>query len=127
MSAEHGIGIEKRARYYPIITAAAAAANLAGNFLLIPRFGTMGAAWATVLSYAVMAGLGLAISRRLYPVPFENRRLAGLLAAAALVYGGSLLAPPGRALALLVKLGLLAAFVLAAGVLMRGRQGRPEL
>jgi len=122
-----GIGIEKRARYYPIITAAAAATNVAGNFLLIPRFGTVGAAWATVLSYAVMAGLGLAISRRLYPVPFENGRLAALLAAAALAYGCSLLAPAERALGLLVKLGLLAAFVVVAGVALRRRERPPEL
>ena len=122
-----GIGIEKRARYYPIITAAAAATNVAGNFLLIPRFGTVGAAWATVLSYAVMAGLGLAISRRLYPVPFENGRLAALLAAAALAYGCSLLAPAERALGLLVKLGLLAAFVVVAGVALRPRERPPEL
>jgi O-antigen/teichoic acid export membrane protein len=122
-----GIGIEKRARYYPIITAAAAAANVGGNFLLIPRFGTMGAAWATALSYAVMAGLGLTISRRLYPVPFENGRLAGLLALAALAYGASLLAPDGRALGLLLKLGLLAAFVGCAGFLMRATERRPEL
>ena len=122
-----GIGIEKRARYYPIITAAAAATNVAGNFLLIPRFGTVGAAWATVLSYAVMAGLGLAISRRLYPVPFENGRLAALLAAAALAYGCSLLAPADRALGLLVKLGLLAAFVVVAGVALRRRERPPEL
>jgi len=122
-----GIGIEKRARYYPIITAAAAATNVAGNFLLIPRFGTVGAAWATVLSYAVMAGLGLAISRRLYPVPFENGRLAALLAAAALAYGCSLLAPADRALGLLVKLGLLAAFVVVAGVALRPRERPPEL
>ena len=122
-----GIGIEKRARYYPIITAAAAATNVAGNFLLIPRFGTVGAAWATVLSYAVMAGLGLAISRRLYPVPFENGRLAALLAAAALAYGCSLLAPAERALGRLVKLGLLAAFVVVAGVALRRRERPPEL
>ena len=122
-----GIGIEKRARYYPIITAAAAATNVAGNFLLIPRFGTVGAAWATVLSYAVMAGLGLAISRRLYPVPFENGRLAALLAAAALAYGCSLLAPAERAWGLLVKLGLLATFVGVAGVALRRRERPPEL
>jgi O-antigen/teichoic acid export membrane protein len=122
-----GIGIEKRARYYPIITAAAAAANVGGNFLLIPRFGIFGAAWATVLSYAVMAGLGLALSRRLYPVPFESGRLAGLLAAAALAYAGSLAAPGGLATGLIVKLALLAAFVLAATVLVRGRPRPPGL
>jgi hypothetical protein len=74
-----------------------------------------------------MAGLGLAISRRLYPVPFENGRLAALLVAAALAYGCSLLAPADRALGLLVKLGLLAAFVVVAGVALRRRERPPEL
>jgi O-antigen/teichoic acid export membrane protein len=122
-----GIGIEKRARYYPMITAAAAAANVGGNFLLIPRFGTMGAAWATVLSYAVMAGLGVAISSRLYPIPFETGRLAGLLAAAALAYAASLFAPTDRAFGLLVKLGVIAAFALGAWALMRTRHPPTEL
>ena len=48
----------------------------AANFALIPRFGMMGAAWATVASYAVMAGAGCALSQRLYPMPFEAARMA---------------------------------------------------
>ena len=43
-----GIGVSKRARYYPMITAVVAAVNVGANFLLIPRFGMMGAAWATL-------------------------------------------------------------------------------
>jgi O-antigen/teichoic acid export membrane protein len=115
-----GIGIEKKARYYPVVTAAAAATNVAANLLLIPRLGMMGAAWATVLSYAVMAGLGFAISRRLYPVPFEGRRLAALGAAAAGTYALSTLAPAALWPALAVKALLLiaaAALVLRSGML----------
>jgi hypothetical protein len=55
-----GIGIDRRARYYPLITAVAAAVNIGANFAWIPRHGMMGAAWATVASYAVMAALGAA-------------------------------------------------------------------
>jgi len=123
-----GIGIEKRARYYPMITAAAAAANIACNFLLIPRWGIAGAAWATVVSYAVMAGLGIVISRRLYPVPFEGGHLAALVAAAGLAYALSLLAPADRAAGLAVKVLVVAAFVLAAALgLAKARDGRHEL
>jgi O-antigen/teichoic acid export membrane protein len=124
-----GIGIEKRARYYPMITAAAAATNIAGNFLMIPRFGIAGAAWATVVSYAVMAGLGVLLSRRLYPVPFETGRLAGLLAAASLVYAVSLLAPADLARGLAVKAALVAAFpaVVASTGLLKARDRRPGL
>jgi O-antigen/teichoic acid export membrane protein len=114
-----GIGIEKRARYYPMITAAAAATNIALNFLLIPRHGIAGAAWATVFSYAVMAALGIVLSHGLYPVPFETRRLAVLVASAGLVYALSLLAPAARLPGLAVKVALVAAFpalVVGAGV-----------
>jgi O-antigen/teichoic acid export membrane protein len=123
-----GIGIEKRARYYPMITAASAATNVGGNFLLIPRFGIFGAAWATVASYAVMAGLGVLISRRLYPVPFESGRLAVLLAGAAAAYGVSLLVPGGPVTAFVLKAVIVAAFALIAAVAVRPpRDRRPEL
>jgi O-antigen/teichoic acid export membrane protein len=115
-----GIGIEKKARYYPMVTAAAAAANVGANLLLIPRLGMMGAAWATVFSYAVMAGLGFAISRRLYPVPFEGRRWAALSAAAIVTYALSALAPAALWPGLAVKAVLLlaaTALVLGSGML----------
>jgi O-antigen/teichoic acid export membrane protein len=105
-----GIAIEKKARYYPLITFVSAGTNIAFNFLLIPRLGMMGAAWATVVSYAVMAGLGFVISRRLYPVPFETGRLARVVAAASAVYAASLAAPDALVAAVGVKLALLAAF-----------------
>jgi O-antigen/teichoic acid export membrane protein len=115
-----GIGIRKEARYYPMVTAAAAGTNLAANFALIPRFGMMGAAWATALSYAVMAGVGFALSQRLYPLPFEWSRLARLVAAAALTYLLSLLAPAALWPALIVKSAVLLGFpvlLIAAGFL----------
>jgi O-antigen/teichoic acid export membrane protein len=105
-----GIGIRKEARYYPMVTAAAAATNVAANFALIPSFGILGAAWATVLSYAVMAALGFALSRRLYPLPLEWRRLATVAAVAGAVYAASLLAPDALWLALGIKSALLLAY-----------------
>jgi O-antigen/teichoic acid export membrane protein len=88
-----GINIAKKTRYYPIVTAAAGAVNVCANLLLIPRWGMMGAAWATVYAYAVMAGLGFYFSRSVYPIPFEAGRLARLTAAAAATYALTLLAP----------------------------------
>jgi O-antigen/teichoic acid export membrane protein len=100
-----GIGISKRARYYPVITASAAAVNLAGNLLLIPRWGMYGAAWSTVAAYALMALLGLWFSQRLYPIPFETGRVARLSAAALASFLLMRFAPPPN----------LAALALAAG------------
>jgi O-antigen/teichoic acid export membrane protein len=119
-----GIGIQKRARYYPTITAAAAVTNVAANFLLIPRFGILGAAWATVIAYALMAGMGLRISQRLYPIPFEWGRLGAMCLLAATVFAASFLAPAALVPAILTKLLGLAAFggiVLGLGIL--GRRG----
>jgi O-antigen/teichoic acid export membrane protein len=88
-----GIGIARAARYYPMVTAAAAAANVAANLALVPRMGAMGAAWATVLAYAVMAALGFAFSRRVFPIPFEGARLLKLTVAAGVAYALAALVP----------------------------------
>jgi O-antigen/teichoic acid export membrane protein len=77
-----GISIAKEARYYPIITAAATALNIGLDLWLIPTHGIMAAAWATVAGYALMALMGSAFSRRLYPIPIEVPRIVLLLAAA---------------------------------------------
>jgi O-antigen/teichoic acid export membrane protein len=116
-----GIGIDRKARYYPLITAVSAAVNLAANFALVPTWGGPGAAWATVLSYAAMAALGLAISRRLYPIPFPASRWVGVGAVALLVYAASLLLPPSGTAALALR-----AVLVAGGGLFLWRMGAGE-
>ena len=74
-----GISIAKQARYYPIITASATALNIGLDLWLIPVYGIAAAAWATVAGYALMALMGEHFSRRLFPLPFEARRVAALL------------------------------------------------
>jgi len=81
-----GITITKEARYYPMITAGAAALNIGLNFALIPTFGIMGSAWATVAGYALMAFLGAVISNRLYPIPVGWSRIVGAFAAAVVCF-----------------------------------------
>ncbi len=49
-----GIYITKKTKYVPITTGVAAVLNLALNYLLIPIFGMMGAATATLISFAAM-------------------------------------------------------------------------
>jgi O-antigen/teichoic acid export membrane protein len=110
-----GIGIARKARYYPAVTLVAAATNVAANLALVPRFGILGAAWATVASYATMAGVGFALARPLFPVPWEGARLLGVTALGALVYACALAVPATLAAALAVKAALLMAF---AGALL---------
>jgi O-antigen/teichoic acid export membrane protein len=120
-----GIGIAKAARRYPLVTAVAAAVNLGANFALIPRFGMMGAAWATALSYACMALLGYLLSRGLYPIPFESGRLLTVALAGGISYALSLTAPAALPPALGVKLLAVAAFPLLLWLsgFFRGAQG----
>ena len=121
-----GIGIEKKARYYPMVTAAAAATNVAANFALIPRLGMMGAAWATVLSYAVMAGLGFLFSRRLFPIPFEARRFIHAVAAGGALFAVFRLAPASPVLRVAFELALVAAYPVLLAVTGYLRRPAPE-
>ena len=81
-----GISISKQARYYPIITAAAAGLNIGLNLWLVPRYGVLAAAWTTVAGYGLMALMGATISRKLYPIPVQWPRIASAFMAGALTY-----------------------------------------
>jgi O-antigen/teichoic acid export membrane protein len=50
---------------------AAAASNLALNLLMIPRMGISGAAWASVVTFALFAYIGLVRNRRIDRYPYR--------------------------------------------------------
>jgi hypothetical protein len=79
----------------------------------------MGAAWATLASYAVMATLGAVISQRLYPIPFERGRLLLLATGAAAVFVLGRLAPAALWPAIAWKTPLVAAYAAAAALGVR--------
>jgi O-antigen/teichoic acid export membrane protein len=81
-----GIYIEKRTARLPVVTFVAAGVNIAANYILIPQYGLLGAAYATLASYLVMAGMMYLMVRAVYPVPYEWIRLAKITAAAVAVY-----------------------------------------
>ena len=81
-----GIYTEKKSEYLPLVTGIGAAVNIAANYLLIPKFGMMGSAYATVLGYAAMASALYVVGQRLYPVPYEWKRVLHLSLAAGLVF-----------------------------------------
>jgi O-antigen/teichoic acid export membrane protein len=75
-------------------TAAATAANIGLNLALVPPLGIVGAALALVASYVVVLALMYVLTQRLFPVPYEWRRLAlVILVAAALVGVGEAVMP----------------------------------
>ncbi len=85
-----GMYLEKKTKYIPYIIGAAAALNLGLNYLLIPTYGMMGAAIATVSSYALLLVVALFVSRRFYPISYEWSRIGRIFLAAGLVYLGSM-------------------------------------
>jgi O-antigen/teichoic acid export membrane protein len=87
-----GVGRIRRTQFNWVVTGAAAAVNVALNLTLIPRYGKMGAAVATVAAYVTMA-IGMAWwSQRIYPVPYQWRRVAtAAFAAVGLAVLGKLL------------------------------------
>lgn len=58
---------------------AGALVNVVLNFALIPRFGLIGAALATVAAYALIMAGSLLVGRRLYPLPFSVKGLWKIL------------------------------------------------
>ena len=93
-----------------MITAAAAALNIGLNFWLIPRYGIMASAWATVLGYALMALLGASISERLYPIPIRWSRILGAFVAGIIFFVLGTLMDASLAAAL-ARAGLGVAFI----------------
>jgi O-antigen/teichoic acid export membrane protein len=78
-----GIGRARRTRFNWIITGAAAIVNIALNIALIPPYGMIGAAIATVVSFSFMFAFMAWHAQRVYPVPYQWRRVVTLIAAAA--------------------------------------------
>jgi O-antigen/teichoic acid export membrane protein len=66
---------------------AAAVVNIVANLLLIPLWGTYGAAAATVLAFLSMGIVNHLIGRRVRAIPFSFGKVFATLAAAGLVYG----------------------------------------
>ena len=113
--------VAKRTRRLALVTFASVVVNVVLNALLIPFIGILGAAWATVGSYAFFAVATYLYGRGMYPISVDGSRLA--LAAA----GGLLVMLIARAvqpadllLAVAAHVGLAAAYALGVLALVIG-------
>jgi O-antigen/teichoic acid export membrane protein len=98
-----GVGRAKRTQFNWLITGIAAAVNVALNLILIPAHGMMGAAIATVAAYSVMFLAMTWYAQRVFPAPYQWRRvLTAAGAAVALLLAGK--AVGGLAAALVLSL-----------------------
>jgi O-antigen/teichoic acid export membrane protein len=70
-----GSGRARRTQLNWVVTGAGAAANIGLNFWLIPAYGMVGAAISTLAAYVVLfVGMTL-YAQRVYPVPYQWRRI----------------------------------------------------
>ncbi|MRG93436.1 lipopolysaccharide biosynthesis protein [Polyangium spumosum] len=104
-----------RTRIIPVLTFLAGAANIGLNVWLLPKLGIVGAAWATLASYAILALLFWAGSRSAR-LPYEKGRLARMFVVASIVALAAALVD-GR-FSLAAELGLKLGITLAAPVLL---------
>ncbi len=74
-----GVGRARQTRFNWIVTGAAAALNVGLNFALIPSYGQIGAAIATLAAYTLMFAGMTWNAHRLFPVPYQWRRIATLV------------------------------------------------
>ena len=79
--------VAKRTGRLALLTGASVLVNLVLNAVLIPRMGILGAAWATVGSYAFFAVVTWLYARNMYPMRIDLPRLAivGILGVATAV------------------------------------------
>ena len=81
-----GIQITKTTKYLPIPLVVAGIVNIGLNYLLIPIYGYVAAAWTTLAGYFVAAAVLYYYSQKVYPLSYEWRRLGIIFIATALTY-----------------------------------------
>ncbi|MES1246456.1 MAG: oligosaccharide flippase family protein [Actinomycetota bacterium] len=118
-----GIGRARRTGSNWLVTGAGAVVNAALNVALIPRYGMLGAAVATLVAYAAMFAGMASLSQRVFPVPYRWERIA------ALAVGAALLTAVGRGLhaSALGAAALIVAYPLLAGASLGVSGARPRL
>ena len=105
--------LQKRTAYLTPLLLLAVGLNLVCGFLLIPEFGTVGAAWATLIAYAGRSLSALLLAQRVLFIPYDYPRIGKALAVfAVLVLARYLLPDLVSAPEVVLKLALLALFPL---------------
>jgi O-antigen/teichoic acid export membrane protein len=110
-----GISISERTKWTAIANWLAAVAVFAGYALLIPRWGSWGAAIATVIGYLVRYAGAYVKSQQLWPVRYNWPPVMWLLAlSTGIVIAGVLLPAGPLALAIVARVSLFAVYVTLA-------------
>ena len=103
-----GLIIAKNVYLQPIILLSSAVVNIVLNIILIPRFGMMGSAYATVFCYLIVAILTTFFAQKLYPINIEWSRLAKVAVCAITIFFlSTLVKMPSLVLTVILKTTLI--------------------
>ena len=107
-----GIGIAKKTKYRLPLTMIPAAINVGLNYLLIPHYGMIGAAIATLISSVIYAATSFIVSPRLYYVSYNLASFFKILAiTVAVISAGYFLFSDISVQNILIKIGLIGVFL----------------
>lgn len=76
-----GINFYKKPQYHILIAAAVCLLNIAGNLILVPKFGAVGAAASTSISYIAFFSLRTQFSLKYYNVNYQLRKIYSIILA----------------------------------------------
>jgi len=89
-----GVFFLEKTIYLPLATFAGAVVNVGLNFIFIPWLGIIGAAYTTIISYAVMVVILYFVSRYIYLVKYEFGRLGTVFILTIVIIGFSFIYQP---------------------------------
>jgi O-antigen/teichoic acid export membrane protein len=106
-----GLATQNKMKYTPPIIIGSGLFNLGLNYLLIPPYGMMGAAWATVISYFTMVIVTTVVNQHFWYIHYEYHRMVKIALVCAVIYCTNLLIQTSNLwLNMGVKLVLLASY-----------------
>lgn len=107
-----GIQIEKKTKYLPAITGIAAVVNVISNFILIPEYSYMGAAFATLISYFVMMSGIYFVSQKYYRINYEYKKIGLIFLYLFIISGIGLYLEELNTFSPIIKILLILSFVI---------------
>jgi O-antigen/teichoic acid export membrane protein len=105
--------LSNRTGYGALIAAIGAAVTIGFNLYLIPIYGYVGAAWATLSCYVIMTLVSYSLSRKFYAIPYNLKTISFyIIVAVGIYFGQKYIDYPGLAIKSVVNSLFLVVFIL---------------
>ena len=125
---DSGIYFSRKVIYHAYIFWFTSLVSLILNYLLVPRFGYLAAAFVILVCYCTVAMLVFMISNRLYTIPYEGKRLAALMGLSiAVIVAGSMVSLPSLVSVIVLKLCLMVFMCIVIYTLILYREEKDKI